>query len=125
MVNLALAAETDFARCKPKGATRELRRFYRYRCRPASFGKLCIPHTKDTLLVLVQNISRKGIGLYLPHPLKGGAHATILLRIAGERTPHRFSLRLVHCTQEVNRSWGIGCEFFEAISTDLLDNLLR
>ncbi len=94
----------------------------RYRCALATIGKLTLD-SGESFHVLVHNLSATGVGLNVPRPLANGLRVTIRLR--PKIGPLReFTVRVAHCTAEVDRSWRVGCQFETPLGADLLDSLL-
>ncbi|MBI3407436.1 MAG: PilZ domain-containing protein [Planctomycetes bacterium] len=125
MANSPIPVEGEFTLLSPKSFGRGLRRARRYRCPLATIGKIRFPDKDDAHEACVLNLSKTGIGLSLPEPLTVGCELALRLRISGEKTQRSFVLRVIHATQEADRSWRIGCAFDEPLSAELLELLLQ
>ena len=117
--------EGEFTFFAPKTFGRGLRRARRYRCPLATLGKIHSSDSKDPKDVCVLNLSKTGIGLSLPEPLEVGSELEFRMRISGEKAQRVFALRVIHATQEADRSWRIGCAFTEPLTADVLEILLQ
>lgn len=94
----------------------------RYRCAPATTGKVFLAEDQELRRAWVMNISKTGIGVILPRPLPVGASLTIQMRSSlgtVDMTAH-----VIHATRQNQAEWFIGCEFTEPLLDDELDELL-
>lgn len=96
----------------------------RFRCGLATLGRVQFPGKDKTADAFVYNLSTSGIGLNMAEPLGSGTIIVIRIRVADEHQPHQFNARVVHSTQEVDRTWRVGCEFGEPLDPDLLEKIL-
>src|SRR5262245_60809105 len=121
--SIPIEAELTLFRNKLSGFKR--RKSRRFRCNLATIGRVQFPDKDISHDAFVYNLSEGGIGLNMSQPLEDGQEIVVRIRIPGETDPARFPARVVHATQEVDRTWRIGCEFHEAISADVLDKILE
>jgi hypothetical protein len=121
----SLPIEGEFTLFRPKTFGKGLRRHRRYRTALATFGTINFSAGSECETAYVQNVSKTGIGLNMAKALEVGSQVTIRWRVGAEREPRLFSLRVIHSTLESDRSWRIGCEFAEPLSSDLLELLLQ
>lgn len=94
----------------------------RYRCAPATSGKVFLAEDNEVRRAWVMNISKTGIGVVLARPLPVGAFLTIQMRSSQgtvEMTAH-----VVHATRQHQAEWFVGCEFNEPLLDDELEELL-
>ncbi|MCI0684191.1 MAG: PilZ domain-containing protein [Gemmataceae bacterium] len=94
----------------------------RYRCAPATSGKVFLADDQELRRAWVMNLSKQGIGVLLPRPVPVGAYLTIQMRAsqgAVSMTGH-----VVHATLHGQGEWLIGCEFMQPLNDDELEELL-
>lgn len=120
--SIPLEAELTLFRSKMSGYKR--RRTRRFRCGLATLGRICFPNREDTLDAFVYNLSENGIGLNMSQSLEAGQEIIIRIRVDDQPQPYQLTAHVAHCTQEVDRSWRVGCEFVEAIDPDALEQIL-
>lgn len=121
----SIPVEAELTLFRPRLSNLKRRGARRFRCGLATIGKLHFPNESTTLEACVYNLSQTGVGLNLAAPLEVGRDLVIQVRVPGSRDSMRVSARVVHCTQEVDRSWRIGCAFAEPISPEVLEALLE
>lgn len=95
----------------------------RYRCAPATIGKVYLGDDHEYQHAWVLNLSVTGIGLSLPRPIPAGSEATIQIRGNDGKTYDLYT-RIVHCTEQPHHDWSVGGEFVQPLTADDLDNLL-
>ena len=120
--SIPLEAELTLFRSKLSGYKRRQSR--RFRCGLATLGRICFPDRDDTLDAFVYNLSVNGIGLNMSQSLEPGQEIIIRIRVDDQVQPYQLKAHVAHCTQEVDRSWRIGCEFTDALDPDTLDKIL-
>jgi hypothetical protein len=96
----------------------------RYRCAPATIGKLYLNEDHEFQHAWVVNLSRTGIGFLLARPLPSGTAVLIHMRGNEDSTMHEMPAQVVHCTVQLQGEWMVGCVFDDLLSPELLDNLL-
>jgi hypothetical protein len=95
----------------------------RYRCPPASSGRLYLAEHVEFQRAWLDNLSAMGIGLLLSEPLEAGLFLTIVLKSASNRK-YSLAAQVVHSTLHSAGSWLVGCQFVDVLSEEDLDNLL-
>lgn len=120
--SIPLEAELTLFRNKLSGFKR--RRSRRFRCGLATLGRIQFANRGDLLDAFVYNLSENGIGLNMTESLESGQEIMIRIRVASEPEPYQLDAVVVHCTQEVDRSWRVGCEFPNPLSPDVVDKIL-
>jgi PilZ domain len=100
------------------------RAMVRYRCAPATIGRLYVGEDHEFQHAWVANLSQNGVAFVLARSIPSGT--PILIQIRGIANPVLYGLpaQVVHCTEQLEGDWMIGCSFEEPLSTELLDNLL-
>lgn len=94
----------------------------RYRCAPATTGKIFLADDQEFRRAWVINVSKTGIAVVLARPLPVGDFVTIQMR-SNQRTVD-LNAHVVHATRQNQSEWFIGCEFVEPLNDDALDELL-
>ena len=112
------AEPADSSRHRPRRAT------VRYRCAPATIGKLYVSGDQVFQSAWVQNLSATGIGMILPHAVDVGVFITIQMKSTDLRQTFELSGQIVHCTQQPGGDWTVGCELLQPLSPEDLDSLL-
>ena len=110
----------------PKGGlgspAREHRASVRYRCPPASTGRIYLAEDLEFLRAHLLNISTTGIGLLLAKPLAVGLELTVQLASPHSKKSYRLPARVVHSTRHADDEWLVGCQFDKALAdTDVAD----
>jgi hypothetical protein len=108
-------------RPQPRGNARAT---VRYRCAPATIGKVVVEGDHELQHAWVVDLSTTGVGLALPRPVPSGIEATIQIRGTNGTKIYDLTVRVIHCTEQPHRDWAVGCEFVQPLSLDDLDNLL-
>jgi hypothetical protein len=121
--SIPLEAELTLFRSKLSGLKR--RKSRRFRCHLATIGRVQFPDKDISFDAFVYNLSEGGIGLNMAAPLEAGQEIVIRIRVPGETEPSLLHARVAHATQEVDRSWRIGCEFKTPLDKDMLDKILE
>ena len=93
----------------------------RYRCAPATSGKVFLADDQEFRRAWVINISKTGVGLVLPRPLPVGAFLTLQMR-SGQGT-FEMSANVVRVARQ-KEEWFVGCELINPLNDDELDGLL-
>jgi PilZ domain len=96
----------------------------RYRCAPATIGRLYVGADQEFQHAWVLNLSRTGIGFFLARPVTVGLPVTIQIRVAETRMVQELAAHVTHCTAQLTGEWLVGCEFTHPIAADVLDRLL-
>lgn len=94
----------------------------RYRCAPATTGKLCVAGDQELQHAWVIDISKKGVGMVLPFALPKDAF--LVLQMRGANGPIDLSAHVIHATPHNQSEWVVGCELMNALDDDELESLL-
>jgi hypothetical protein len=94
----------------------------RYRCAPATSGKLYVADDQEYQQAWIMNLSKTGVGLVSPRPLPAGVLLTIRMR--GAKGSVDLTAHVVHCTSQSPNEWLIGCELLQPLQDEVLDTLL-
>jgi hypothetical protein len=96
----------------------------RYRCAPATLGRLFIANSYQSLQAWVLNLSVTGAGLLLNHPVESDSWVLIELESPTTSLTLEVSARVAHATLQSDGSWLLGCAFARPLSNDELDAML-
>jgi Tfp pilus assembly protein PilZ len=121
--SIPLEAELTLFRNKLSGFKR--RKSRRFRCHLATIGRVQFPDKDVSFDAFVYNLSEGGIGLNMPQALEIGQEIFVRIRITGQAEPSRFHARVMHATEEVDRTWRVGCAFTQPIGQEVLDKILE
>jgi hypothetical protein len=70
------------------------------------------------------NLSVNGAGLLMNQPLEPGTCILLELETTGRTAPLELGARVVHCDNQPEGAWLIGCALTEKLSDDDLETLL-
>jgi PilZ domain len=108
-----------------KPASRGNRRaIIRYRCAPATVGKVFSADDQEFQRAWVLDLSLKGIGMELARPLEQGHIVIITIRGNDGGKLHELSALVIHCNAVSQGDWYVGCEFAVPLSPEELEQLL-
>jgi len=108
-----------------KAASRSNRRgIIRYRCAPATVGKVITPGDQVFQRVWIQDLSLQGIGMDLTRPISKGSFILISMKGNDGRRVFELSAKVMHCCALPHDQWHVGCEFITPLTPDDLDQLL-
>jgi PilZ domain len=96
----------------------------RYRCPPASAGRVYLAEDLEFQRAWLHNLSAAGIGLVLSKPLEHGLFLTIQLKSSTSKKGYSLPAHAIHSTQQAGGDWLVGCEFVVPLTNEDLDNLL-
>lgn len=96
----------------------------RYRCAPATTGKVYSSDDHEFVRAWIVDLSLKGIGMQLPRPLELGRHIVIVMRNNDNTVAMEFSARVVHCHALPHDEWHIGGEFTVPLTPECLELFL-
>jgi hypothetical protein len=96
----------------------------RYRCAPATVGKVFSSNDHEFQRAWVLDLSLTGIGMQLTRPLEPGQLIIIAIRGNFDATMHDLSARVMHCSPVPQGDWFVGCELAATLTPEDLDQLL-
>ena len=96
----------------------------RYRCPPASSGRVYLAEDVEFQRAWLHNLSTSGIGLLLTKPLEHGMFLTVVLKSPHSNRKYELPAHAVHSTQQSGGDWLVGCQFVYPLSEEDLDDLL-
>jgi hypothetical protein len=96
----------------------------RYRCAPATVGKVFSVDDHEFQRAWILDLSLKGAGMQMARPLKAGQHVALLVRGNDDTRVFELAGTVTHCTPALHGDWKVGCEFTIPLTPDELDQLL-
>jgi hypothetical protein len=96
----------------------------RYRCPPASAGRVYVAEDLEFQRAWLHNLSATGIGLLLGKPLDYGLFVTVVLTGVHSNKKYTLAAHAVHSTHQPTGEWLVGCQFVDPLSDEDLDDLL-
>ena len=108
---------------KPTSRTNR-RATIRYRCAPATVGKVFSSEDQELQRAWILDLSLKGLGMELSRPLKPGHLVVITIRGNDGTNLHELSALVKHCNAVPQGAWYVGCELMVALSAEELEKFL-
>jgi hypothetical protein len=96
----------------------------RYRCAPATLGKVYLSEDREFQRACVLNLSMKGIGMQLGRRLDLGQFIMISIKTNDGLKTFELGAQVVHCDPMLQDEWYVGCELTLALTPDELEQLL-
>lgn len=96
----------------------------RYRCAPATVGKVISASDQEFQRAWILDLSLHGIGMELSRPLDPGHLIIVTIRSSDGKSMHEVSATVMHCDLSLQGSWYVGCKLNVPLSRDELDQLL-
>lgn len=96
----------------------------RYRCAPATAGKVFTHDDQEFQRAWVDNLSKGGVGLFLSKPIPDGGSITVHLKSAVQAEVFELPGHVIHSTLREPYGWYVGIEFNAPISDEILDAIL-
>jgi len=108
----------------PVAGWKNKRATVRYRCAPATPGRVILPDDHEYQRAWVLNLSRAGVGLHMARNLEPGTLLVIQLKGNGGGKSYELAAQVAHATPQLDNEWLIGCAFLRPLSEQDLDDLL-
>jgi hypothetical protein len=96
----------------------------RYRCAPATIGKLYVTDDHEFQHAWILNLSVSGMGLVLTRPINSGSFVIIHIKSNDGTKTYELTAHVAHCTALPHGEWSVGCELVHSLSPEDLDLLL-
>ncbi len=96
----------------------------RYRCPPATLGRLYVGDAHEYQRVWVMDVALVGLGFMLTRPVP--AETPIVIHVRGRQTNTDYVLHahVIHSTAQHADEWLVGCRLTEPLTDMVLDDLL-
>jgi hypothetical protein len=95
----------------------------RYRCAPATIGKVLAADDQEIQRACILDVSLAGVGMLLPRPLACGQLVVISIRTSAGAV-YELAAEVKHCSEAPNGDWLIGCQLQTRIAPEQLEELL-
>ncbi len=96
----------------------------RYRCAPATPGKVMTSEDQEFQRAWIENLSCTGVGLYLSKPVPSGSVVSIQLKAPLNNDIYELNGQVMHATLREPYGWYVGIEFLTHLTDEALDALL-
>jgi hypothetical protein len=96
----------------------------RYRCAPATIGKVISADDHDLQIACILDLSVTGIGMQVPRPIPAGRLIVIAIKSTDGTKTFDLSANVVHCNSVPHNEWYLGCRLTTPLSAEDLDSLL-
>ena len=96
----------------------------RYRCGPASVGRVTTLKPSQSHRGWILDLSTHGVGLLLTQPLAAGTLLLLHLKSTSGDRCYELAGQVIHSTTQTDGDWLIGCLFADPLTPDDLDALL-
>src|SRR5262245_24568059 len=93
----------------------------RYRCAPATAGKLYIADDHECQHTWISNISRTGIGLLLTRSVPAGTFVVVQIRSLDRSRVFDLAAHVMHSTLINHTDWLVGCDLIHELTSEDLD----
>jgi len=100
------------------------RRWVRFPCDIETVCYTCETVPGERLRAQIINVSAGGLGLMIPCEFPQGTLFRLELPTAKSQPARLLLLRVVHCVEQENRGWFLGCEFARQLGDEELHALL-
>jgi PilZ domain len=96
----------------------------RFECWDAPMVRVLPKPTFQAMWAVVLDVSERGLGLLLCHPLDIGTIVAIQLQRKRIGMSGILSGRVVHCAQQDNKTWRVGCLLSRNLSEEEISTML-
>jgi len=96
----------------------------RYRCAPATIGKVISSDDQEFQLACIVDLSLRGIGMQLARAIEPGRLVIVAIRTNDGLKTIDLSGRVTHCIVTPHDDWQVGCELTTPLTPDELEQLL-
>lgn len=95
----------------------------RYRCAPATIGKILSPNQQIQIACIV-DLSLTGIGMQVPQPIAAGNLVAVAMKSTDGKKTFDLSASVIHCNAVPHNEWYLGCRLNTPLTPEELDALL-
>jgi hypothetical protein len=96
----------------------------RYRCAPATVGKVFSADDHEFQRAWILDLSLTGIGMQLPRSLDLGQLVIVSVRDNENKKTHELPARVMRCERLLQGDWLVGCELTTPLSPEELEYFL-
>jgi hypothetical protein len=96
----------------------------RYRCGPATAGRVNVAEKHEFLRAWVLDLSAQGVGLLVPRQLDVGQLVIITVKTMSNQRTYELPAQVVHVTKNPQGEWVAGFALNHPLTSEDLDALL-
>ena len=96
----------------------------RYRCAPATIGKVVSAGDNELQVACIIDLSLTGIGMQVSRPIAAGHLIAVAIKSNDGMKTFDLSANVVHCNSVPHDEWYLGCRLTTPLTPEDLDNLL-
>lgn len=96
----------------------------RYRCAPATIGKVFAASGHEFQRAWILDLSLQGIGMHLPRPIDSGTLVLVVIKSNDGAKSFELSAKVMHCHALPQGEYFVGCELTKLLTPDDLEQLL-
>ena len=105
-------------------AAQNRRASIRYRCAPATLGKIISTDDHEMQRAWVLDLSQKGIGMQVARPIESGRLVIIAMKSNIDAKIFELPAHIVYCNPLAHGEWHAGCELITPLTPEELEQLL-
>lgn len=117
-------SQTSVPPGKVKFASGNRRATVRYRCAPATIGKVVSTDDHELQIACIIDLSLTGIGMQVPRPIDAGRMVVVAVKSTDGKRTFDLSANVVHCNAVPHNEWYLGCRLTTPLTPEDLDCLL-
>jgi hypothetical protein len=106
-----------------RGLRANRRATVRYRCGPATQGKIARSDDQEFQRAWILDLSVIGIGLEASRPVEPGE--LVVVHLKSQTRTYQLSAHVIHATEKPDGTWLIGCELANRLTEPELEDLLE
>jgi PilZ domain-containing protein len=96
----------------------------RYRCAPATIGKVVSADDHELQVACIVDLSLTGIGMQVPRSISAGRLIMIAIKSNDGTKTFDLSAKVIHCNAVPHDEWYLGCRLTTPLTPEELDDLL-
>src|SRR5262245_16816837 len=81
----------------------------RYRCAPATIGKVISTEDQDLQIACIIDLSLTGIGMQVPRPIAAERLIVVAMKSNDGKKVFELPAKVVHCNAVPHDEWYLGC----------------
>lgn len=107
-----------------KSLAQNRRASIRYRCAPATVGKVISTQDQEFQRAWIIDLSRTGLGMQLTRPLEKGHLIIVMLKDNTGSKTFELAAHVAYCAPLPHGDYHVGCEFKTQLTLEELDQIL-
>ena len=96
----------------------------RYRCAPATVGRVFSTEDQEFQLACILDLSLHGIGMQVVRPVEAGRLLIISMKSNDGAKTFDLAAKVMHCNEVPHDEWYIGCALTTPLTPEELEQLL-